>query len=265
MDRENRRQIEAYRRNEAGPLENNLIDELMNGELDRREFITRATMFGLSLGTIGLLLGNSARQPRLRPRGREGRRHAPRRALGGGGSLEPYLLNEGGSLAFAGIPAEYLTFTNPQGRVLPWLATSWKPNADATVWTFQLRKGVKFHNGKTMTASGRRREHEAIRERKGLERGPLPVLRRRGRFGEGRLHGGLPAQVADRRVPVPREPDDVPGDHPARGDRSEARNVGRERDDRHRARSSSRTTSTREAPSSSGTTPTGAVARRSTA
>ena len=35
---------------------------------------------------------------------------------------------------------------------MPWLATSWKPNADATVWTFQLRKGVKFHNGKTMTA-----------------------------------------------------------------------------------------------------------------
>ena len=69
-----------------------------------------------------------------------------------GGSLEPYLLNEGGSLAFAGIPAEYLTFTNPRGQVVPWLATSWKANADATVWTFQIRKGVKFHNGKTLTA-----------------------------------------------------------------------------------------------------------------
>ena len=34
----------------------------------------------------------------------------------------------------------------------PWLATSWKPNAALTVWTFQIRKGVKFHNGKTMTA-----------------------------------------------------------------------------------------------------------------
>jgi peptide/nickel transport system substrate-binding protein len=69
-----------------------------------------------------------------------------------GASLEPYLLNEGGSLAFAGIPGEYLTFTNPKGQVVPWLATSWKPNADATVWTFQLRKGVKFHNGQTMTS-----------------------------------------------------------------------------------------------------------------
>ena len=35
---------------------------------------------------------------------------------------------------------------------MPWLATSWRPNADATVWTFQIRRGVKFHNGKTLTA-----------------------------------------------------------------------------------------------------------------
>jgi peptide/nickel transport system substrate-binding protein len=154
MDRENRHLIEAYRRTEAGPLENNLIDELVNGELDRREFITRATMFGLSLGTIGLLLGNagvasaaSAGPQAVRAGG------TLRVGLASfGASLEPYLLNEGGSLAFAGIPGEYLTFTNAQGKIVPWLATSWKPNADATVWTFQIRKGVKFHNGKTLTA-----------------------------------------------------------------------------------------------------------------
>ena len=81
MDRENRRLIEDYRRNEAGPLENNLIDELMNGELDRQEFLTRATMFGLSLGTIGLLLGNGESRLR-RAAGRPGRRHAPGRAHG---------------------------------------------------------------------------------------------------------------------------------------------------------------------------------------
>ena len=50
------------------------------------------------------------------------------------------------------MPGEYLTYTNPQGQLVPVLATSWKPNADATVWTFQIRKGVKFHNGQTMTA-----------------------------------------------------------------------------------------------------------------
>ncbi len=154
MDRDVRRQLDEYRMNEAGPLENTLIDDLVAGELNRQEFLARASMFGLSVGTIGLLLKSvGGADPAFAAT------HAVR--SGGtirvgitafGASLEPYLLNEGGSLAFAGIPAEYLTFTNPQGVCVPWLATSWKPNADATVWTFQIRKGVKFHNGQTMTA-----------------------------------------------------------------------------------------------------------------
>ena len=155
MDRENRRLVEDYRRSEAGQLENTLIDELVGGELNRQEFLARASMFGLSLGATGMLLRYAGMEDLA-----YAAQEAPAKAGGTirvgitafGGSLEPYLLNEGGSLAFAGIPGEYLTFTNPQGRVLPWLATSWKPNADATVWTFQIRKGVKFHNGKTLTA-----------------------------------------------------------------------------------------------------------------
>lgn len=42
--------------------------------------------------------------------------------------------------------------TGPGGVLVPELATSWEPNADLTVWTFKLRDGVEFHNGKTMTA-----------------------------------------------------------------------------------------------------------------
>jgi peptide/nickel transport system substrate-binding protein len=154
MDRETRRLVDDYRSSEAGPLENNLVDELVNGQLDREEFLRRGTMFGLSLGTLGLLLKYMGEaEPAfgatevVRPGG------TIRVGISAfGASLEPYLLNEGGSLAFAGIPGEYLTFTDPRGRVLPALATSWRPNADATVWTFQIRRGVKFHNGKTLTA-----------------------------------------------------------------------------------------------------------------
>ena len=57
MDRETRRALEEYRRNDAGPIENNLIDELVNGEVDRAEFLRRGTMFGLSAGIIGSALG----------------------------------------------------------------------------------------------------------------------------------------------------------------------------------------------------------------
>ncbi len=37
--------------------------------------------------------------------------------------------------------------------VKPELATSWKANATATVWTFNLRKGVKFADGKPFTSA----------------------------------------------------------------------------------------------------------------
>ncbi len=156
MDRETRRIVESYRRDEAGPLENQVIDELLGGEVDRQEFLQRATMYGLGAGTIGALLAVAGERSLAYG--------APLEAVQAGGtirlgipvfgaSLEPYLLNEGGSLAFAGIPGEYLTFTTPTGNVAPWLAASWRPNADATVWTFQLRRGVRFHNGKEMTSA----------------------------------------------------------------------------------------------------------------
>ena len=156
MDRDIRRAVEEYRHNEAGPLENNLIDELVGGELDREEFLRRGTMFGLGAGTLGLLLKYVGESDIAFA--------APQVPVQAGGtirvgipvfgaSLEPYLLNEGPALAFSGIPGEYLTFTTPDGKVAPALATSWKPNADATVWTFQLRKGVRFHNGKEMTSA----------------------------------------------------------------------------------------------------------------
>ena len=146
-------------RNIAGtkqvPLENNVIDELVGGDLDREEFLRRATMFGLGAGTIGMLLryvgeadvafGAQLEQVQAGGTLRLG-------ITAPGSSLEPWKLNEGGSLAFAGIPGEYLTFTDPQARVRPALAASWRPNRDATAWTFQLRRGVRFHNGQEMTS-----------------------------------------------------------------------------------------------------------------
>jgi peptide/nickel transport system substrate-binding protein len=48
---------------------------------------------------------------------------------------------------------EFLAFDNNMALQLqPMLATSWKPNADGSVWSFNLRPGVKFHNGAALTA-----------------------------------------------------------------------------------------------------------------
>lgn len=40
----------------------------------------------------------------------------------------------------------------PNGQLDPALAESWEASPDARIWTFRLRQGVEFHNGKTLDA-----------------------------------------------------------------------------------------------------------------
>ncbi len=43
-------------------------------------------------------------------------------------------------------------FDPATSEIKPAAAESWEANADATVWTFKLRQGAKFHNGRAVTA-----------------------------------------------------------------------------------------------------------------
>ncbi len=209
MDRETRRLVEEFRRNDASPIENNLIDELVAGELDRPEFLRRAAVFGLGAGTIGLLLRYIGEEPAF------GGTLAPAKVGGTlrvgsvayNSSLEPYGLREAGSLGLAGIPGEYLTYTNNKLQVRPWLATSWKPNKALTVWTFQIRRGVKFHNGKTLNADdvvASFRQYLIGEGFAGPRRAPGVDDRTRGRRQDRALHRAVPAEAAEQRFPVSR-------------------------------------------------------------
>ena len=45
-------------------------------------------------------------------------------------------------------PASTLVFNDPKTNILkPMLATCFKPNAPASVWTYTLRQGVTFSDG----------------------------------------------------------------------------------------------------------------------
>ncbi|SFS69083.1 peptide/nickel transport system substrate-binding protein [Sulfitobacter marinus] len=48
--------------------------------------------------------------------------------------------------------AETLVNANADGKLTPGLATSWEVSEDGLTWTFALRDGVAFHDGKAMTA-----------------------------------------------------------------------------------------------------------------
>ena len=45
-----------------------------------------------------------------------------------------------------------LTDIDQRGNIVPSLAESWESNKELTAWTFRLRKGVLFHNGRELDA-----------------------------------------------------------------------------------------------------------------
>ena len=66
-------------------------------------------------------------------------------------SMDPHSLNESLQLSFMGSVYESLVGRGKDMAVIPLLATKWSQTS-STVWRFELRKGVKFHDGTPFTA-----------------------------------------------------------------------------------------------------------------
>jgi len=63
-------------------------------------------------------------------------------------TLDPHAQNEGPTHALAHQMYDALLQRDMSGAIIPSLATSWKAlSNNPKVWRFNLRKGVKFHNG----------------------------------------------------------------------------------------------------------------------
>lgn len=66
-------------------------------------------------------------------------------------SMDPHSLNESMQLTFTGNVYEPLVARDKALGLVPGLATSWKQTSP-TVWRFELRKGVSFHDGTPFSA-----------------------------------------------------------------------------------------------------------------
>jgi peptide/nickel transport system substrate-binding protein len=150
---QDRKLIDAIRRT-LGAVDNDLIDELAAGRVDRRGFLRHGTMLGLSLPMLSAIaagLGAGA---------------APRVALAAGkpggtikvaltvpaAAIDPVTIADNGGLTLLIQTGEFLCLLQPDLTLKPVLAESWTHNADSSVWTFKLRQGVKYHSGGTMVA-----------------------------------------------------------------------------------------------------------------
>ena len=140
-------------------LENHLIDEYRARKIDRREFVRRSAIAGMSIPTVGFLasacgvstedLEEKDKPQTAKPKSggtlRVGQQEPP-------GALDPVAVNSQAGLTILGQTGEFLIWSDRELNPEPRLAESWKPNEDGSVWTFKLRKGVKFHDGKVMDA-----------------------------------------------------------------------------------------------------------------
>jgi peptide/nickel transport system substrate-binding protein len=126
-----------------------LKTKLAAGQIGRRDFMAGATALGISAGLASSVLSVTARAA------------TPKRGghlilgLDGGSttdSLDPALQVSIWNQLVGHQLYNNLTEVDEKVNIQPALAESWGSNKAATVWTFKIRKGVTFFNGKTLTA-----------------------------------------------------------------------------------------------------------------
>ena len=138
-----------------GDIANHVIDEFAAGRMSRRDFIRRGSVVGISLPLLGAIVSAC---------GSTGSSSSPGSSTGKAGAtikvgivtptaaINPLTVADQGGLDMLAQTGEYLCLSGQTLTLKPVLAESWKPNSTADVWTFKIRQGVKFHNGKALTA-----------------------------------------------------------------------------------------------------------------
>ncbi len=163
-------------RSSVGPLELDLIENYAQGKVSRRDFVKRGTVIGLSMPFMGAIIaacgsdGDSGSSGDTTAGGETPATDAAGTTGGGGGSggsviwanqqgdansgLDPVNMLDLGTYNVTSQSFEYLVGLAPNGDIAATaLATDWSPNEDGSVWTFNLRPGVKWQDGSDFTSA----------------------------------------------------------------------------------------------------------------
>lgn len=117
-------------------------------KLNRRGFLHGSALVGIA-ATSGMLLNGPARAQEPKRGG------TLRMGLDGGSTadtLDPAIAAATMAFVLCHCWGDTLVESHPEtGEALPSLAQSWDVSDDGITWTFQIREGVEFHDGKPLT------------------------------------------------------------------------------------------------------------------
>lgn len=130
-----------------------LKEQLVEGRIDRREFLRLSTLLGLSAtaayGFVGKVFGDGIAAP-------------ARAAMPKGGTLriamrvkeitDPHIFDWAEKSNVCRQVCEYLTKTGHDNITRPYLLEGWEVSDDLRTWTLRLRKGIKWHSGRDFVA-----------------------------------------------------------------------------------------------------------------
>lgn len=118
------------------------------GRIGRREFLGGLAALGATAAFGSSLAGQALAQGAPKKGGylRFGMAHG-----GTTDTLDPGQISNGYTTVIAYAITNMLTEEDADGNILPKLAESWEARDAAKTWVFKIRKGIEFHDGRTMT------------------------------------------------------------------------------------------------------------------
>src|SRR6266581_5500106 len=143
------------RATEGHPLLPTLKRQLVERQIERREFLRYATLLGMAAPTAYAFMAKVTGAPLVAPAAAQG-------TLPKGGTLRiamrcqdlksPHTYSWIESANTARQVVDYLTVTGVDNVTRPGLVEKWEASPDLKTWTLKLRRNVKWHNGRQFNA-----------------------------------------------------------------------------------------------------------------
>jgi peptide/nickel transport system substrate-binding protein len=125
------------------------LNGIIGSGLSRRSLLKGSVALGMGMTAGGLILPARARAAEPKRGGKLTVAHAQGSTTD---SFDPGVATTGFLYSMLMASHNFLTEIAADGSLVPELAEGWEASPDATVWTFRLRSGVTFHDGRPVTS-----------------------------------------------------------------------------------------------------------------